>query len=194
MNKTVPKLKDIAEKAGVSLATASLILRDEGKDLKFKSETRKRVLDTAKELGWRQNLLVKGIQTGKTKTVGVLVPPFDSFWSGVLVGIHREFAKYGYTPITLWRGDDTSDSLFLNGDSDGDILDLDEGVSLINTLLDRRVEAIIAWPTIAERYRKRLAGLSGQGIPLVLLEHAYDDEPEVGSIATDEEHGSQLVA
>lgn len=194
MAKKVTKLKDIAEKAGVSLATASLVLRDEGNNLKFKPETRQRIHDAAKELGWRQNLLVKGIQTGKTKTIGVLVPPFDSFWSSVLVGIHREFAKHGYTPITLWRGDDTSDERFLNGESDGTVSSSDEGVALINTLLDRRVEAVIAWPTIAERYRKQLSGLSAQGIPLVLLEHEYDDQPEVGTISTDEEHGSRLAA
>ena len=28
------------------------------------------------------------MQTGRTRTVGVMIPPFDSFWVDVLAGIH----------------------------------------------------------------------------------------------------------
>ncbi|HOM61935.1 MAG TPA: LacI family DNA-binding transcriptional regulator, partial [Anaerohalosphaeraceae bacterium] len=67
MKKTsLPQLKDIASAAGVSMATASIILRNGNG--RFAEETRQRVLEVAKKLGWRQNLLVQSIQTGKTRT------------------------------------------------------------------------------------------------------------------------------
>ena len=194
MTQKVPKLKDIAQKAGVSLATTSLILRDEGNALKFKSETRKRVQDIANELGWRQNLLVKSIQTGKSKTIGVLVPPYDSFWSNVLVGIHRGLAGQDYMPITLWRADQVSEDDFLPNDADGVFGKSDEGMNLINRLMDRRVEGVIVWPTMAERYHKCLDDLANRGIPVVLVDHEYSDQSRMGSVITDEECGSRLAA
>ena len=50
------------------------------------------------------NLLVNGIQTGRTKTIGVMIPPFDSFWVDVLAGIHIVLAANDYLPITVWVG------------------------------------------------------------------------------------------
>ena len=57
---------------------------------RFRSE---RVVAAASTLGWRRNLLVSGMQTGKTRTVGVVIPPYDSFWIGVLAGIHERLGQ-----------------------------------------------------------------------------------------------------
>jgi len=87
MKKSMPQLKDIAREASVSMTTASIILRNGNG--RFTQETRQRVLEAAEKLGWRQNLLVQSIQTGKTRTIGVLIPPFDSYWASVLTGVHQ---------------------------------------------------------------------------------------------------------
>jgi DNA-binding LacI/PurR family transcriptional regulator len=74
----VPRLKDVAKAANVSLAAASRILR--GDRDRFGEETCRRVLEASRQLGWRRNLLVNGMQTGRTQTIGVMIPPVDSFW------------------------------------------------------------------------------------------------------------------
>src|SRR5690606_34610697 len=93
----------VAEAANVSISAASRILR--GEESRFGEETCRRVLEASRKLGWRPNLLVNGIQTGTTRTVGVMIPPFDSFWIAVLSGIHARFAEADYLPITVWLGD-----------------------------------------------------------------------------------------
>src|SRR5678816_1931471 len=62
---------DIAREANVSRVTVSLVLA--GKD-QTSEETRKRVLEVAKRLRYRPNLLVQGMQSGQTRTVGVIAP------------------------------------------------------------------------------------------------------------------------
>src|SRR4030095_8858257 len=99
----VPRWKDVAKAANVSLAAASRILR--GDRERFGEETCRRVLEASQQLGWRRNLLVNGMQTGRTKTVGVMIPPYDSFWVDVLAGIHLVLAQADYLPITVWVGD-----------------------------------------------------------------------------------------
>ena len=100
---SVPRLKDVAKAATVSLAAASRILR--GDRERFGDETCRRVLEASRQLGWRRNLLVNGMQTGRTQTIGVMIPPFDSFWVDVLAGIHMVLAQADYLPITVWVGD-----------------------------------------------------------------------------------------
>ena len=96
---SAPRLKDVAAAAHVSLSAASRILR--GEQDRFGAETCRRVLDVAQRLGWRRNLLVNGMQTGRTHTIGVMIPPFDSFWVDVLAGIHMTLAAADYLPITI---------------------------------------------------------------------------------------------
>src|SRR5580658_9189958 len=91
--------KRIAEEAGVSQSTVSLVLA--GHRLNSDATSR-RVLEAAERLGYRPNLLVRGIQTGKTGTIGVLIPPFDFYWGEVLCGIHDVLTEKDSVPITLW--------------------------------------------------------------------------------------------
>ena len=92
---SLPRLKDVALEANVSLSAASRILRGQGE--RYSEETRNRVILASQKLGWRQNLLVNGMQTGQTRTIGVMIPPYDSFWVGVLDGIHTTLAKSDYS-------------------------------------------------------------------------------------------------
>ncbi|HRT24489.1 MAG TPA: LacI family DNA-binding transcriptional regulator [Anaerohalosphaeraceae bacterium] len=181
MKKTsLPQLKDIASAAGVSMATASIILRNGNG--RFAEETRQRVLEVAKKLGWRQNLLVQSIQTGKTRTIGVLIPPFDSYWTNVLTGIHQALTEADYMPITLWVGD--GEHFADNG----------QGLEQIHKLVDRRVEGILVWPDFASAYKDYFRELIERGIPLVVVDHALEDCRLADSVQTDEELGGRLVA
>lgn len=181
MKKTsMPQLKDIASEAHVSMATASIILRDGNG--RFAEKTRRRVLDAAQKLGWRQNLLVHGIQTGKTKAIGLLIPPFDSYWANVLTGIHQILMDADYMPITLWVGD---------GDR---FADDGEGLEQIHKLVDRRVEGLLAWPDFATAYEEYFKDLVGRGIPLVVVDHELEKYRVADSVQTDEELGGRLVA
>jgi LacI family transcriptional regulator len=180
---SVPRLKDVAEEAEVSVGAASRILR--GDTAPFGKDTAVRVVEAAKRLGWRRNLLVNGIQTGRTKTVGVMIPPFDSFWINVMSGIHNRLAEADYLPITVWLGDLDKQPFFEEGD--------EEGIAQINRLLDRRVDALIMWPQIACSFRKSLAQATKQNVPLVVIDW-HGEDPLGDSVVTAGENSTRIVA
>ena len=158
--KSVPRLRDVAEKANVSMAAASRILR--GDTAPFGKETCERVQRTAQEIGWRQNLLVSGIQTGQTGMIGVMIPPYDSFWINVISGIHATLAQADFLPITIWLGDLKRSPYFEEED--------EKGFAQINRLLDRRVDALIMWPQIAIAYQKYFSKVVDDVYPVVAID------------------------
>src|SRR5213082_3201430 len=121
--------QDIAREAGVSRVTVTLVLA--GKD-QTSQETRKRVLEVAKRLKYRPNLLVQGMQTGRSNTVGVLVPASQHFGGAIARGIHDELLTANFVPIHLW----------MNPSSDTKEVELQQ----IHRLVDRRVDGVIIWP------------------------------------------------
>lgn len=179
----VPRLKDVAEAAHVSVSAASKILR--GDKSRFGEGTCQRVVEAAQRLGWRRNLLVSGIQTGRTLTVGVMIPPYDSFWVSILSGIHKRLAEADYLPITVWQGDLDSMPHFE--------ADEQEGVRQINRLLDRRVDGLIMWPPFGVAYQDHLADLARKNVPVVVIDY-NSDEPYCDTVRTNESQSARTVA
>ena len=180
-NSPVPRLKDVAKAANVSLAAASRILR--GDRERFGEETCRRVIEASRQLGWRRNLLVNGMQTGHTQTIGVMIPPYDSFWVSVLSGIHDTLAASDYLPITIWIG-----SL---GDMPHFEKDEEEGLRQINRLLDRRVDGLIMWPTFSVAYYHHFPEFVERRVPVAVIDH-YSTVAD--SVETDEEQATAVVA
>jgi LacI family transcriptional regulator, galactose operon repressor len=181
---TTPRLKDVAKAANVSLSAASRILR--GESDRFGKDTCQRVLDVARQLGWRRNLLVNGMQTGRTKTIGVMIPPYDSFWVDVLAGIHLVLATADYLPITVWVGDCQEMPHFEKDD--------DPGLGQISRLLDRRVDGLILWPSFAVAYYDHYRELIERRMPVVVIDHKFSEDKIADSIETDEARCARAVA
>ena len=179
----VPRLKDVAEAANVSVSAASKILR--GDHTRFGEDTCKRVIEVSKKLGWRPNLLVSSIQSGRTNTVGVMIPPYDSFWVNVLSGIHERLSEADYLPITLWLGDIDHMPHFEAEEQ--------EGVKQINRLLDRRVDALVMWPPFGLAYQSHLTELVEKNVPVVMIDHR-SDTPMGDTVVTNEELAAKKVA
>jgi LacI family transcriptional regulator len=93
------------------------------------------VLEAADRLKYRPNLLVSGIRTGKSNTIGVIIPSPDIFFNNVLHGIHDELMKADNVPIVLLTH------------AGGELIDRDYELTQIHMLLDRRVDGIIFRPT-----------------------------------------------
>ena len=181
---SAPRLKDVAKAANVSLSAASRILR--GERDRFGEDTCERVLEVARQLGWRRNLLVNGIQTGRTKTIGVMIPPYDSFWVDVLAGIHLVLAAADYLPITVWVGDCQEMPHFEKDD--------DPGLGQISRLLDRRVDGLILWPSFAVAYYEHYRELFERRVPVVVVDHEFSEDNIADSIETDEMRCAKSVA
>src|SRR5690606_34358155 len=72
MNKRV-RLKDVAERAGVAVNTASTILNQRPNSWASK-ETEARVFEAAKELGYRPSRTARALQSGRYNSICLLIP------------------------------------------------------------------------------------------------------------------------
>ena len=86
-------MKDIAERAKVSIATVSYVLNESGN---VGEETKKKVLEVIKELNYRPNLIAKSLKMKKTNTIGVIVEDMTVFNApNIIDGINENAEKLG---------------------------------------------------------------------------------------------------
>lgn len=103
-------MNDIAEKAGVSRPTVSVVLSQRGDAIGISSETRQRVLDAAAELGYRRNALASAVGTGKNRMIGFLaIAPQVEFVAQMMVGALDEAERQGFTLKILRMHNDIVD-------------------------------------------------------------------------------------
>jgi LacI family transcriptional regulator, galactose operon repressor len=84
-------IREIAERAGVSIATVSRVLNGRGD---VSDETRELVSRVIQENGYTANRSARGLSAGRTGLVGVLVPLlFPAYFAGLLAGAAEAFAE-----------------------------------------------------------------------------------------------------
>jgi LacI family transcriptional regulator len=168
----------IAKSLGVSRATVSLVLRG-GKGAS--EETTKKVLNMARKMGYRPNALVHSIRSGKSRSIGVLVPPHDSHWQAVCYGIHDRLMEAEHLPLFLWDTEHHTQS--------------SEAYALeqINRLLDRWVDGVILWPQFSTYYARHLHEFQSRNIPLTIIDHA-EQELDADTVYSDEAMIADLAA
>ena len=80
-------IKDIARHLSISVSTVSRALGD---DKNIRKETKEKVIEAAKRLGYRPNPVAINLKYGHTNTVGVIVPEMVTpFASRVINGIQE---------------------------------------------------------------------------------------------------------
>ncbi|MNI02527.1 HTH-type transcriptional repressor CytR [compost metagenome] len=86
--------KDVAQRAGVSVAVVSYVLNDRKI---VKEETKQKVLKVIEELGYEPNLLARSLKTKRTNQLAVLVNNLGNpFETGILLSLEYEASKAGY--------------------------------------------------------------------------------------------------
>lgn len=90
---------DVAGAAGVSLATVSRVLNNPEK---VKEETRQRVLKVIKELGYRPNVIARGLASRKTTTVGVVISDVTRASVAEMLGGISDIAQNYHYSIKLF--------------------------------------------------------------------------------------------
>ena len=96
--------KDIARICNVSRTTVNRAFNDSGR---ISAETKKLILDTARELNYRPDLLATSLKNGKTKSIGVVV--FDvknRFFAQMLNAVEAKASSIGYSVNISLHGKD----------------------------------------------------------------------------------------
>jgi LacI family transcriptional regulator len=155
-------MTDVAQKAGVSVATVSHVLNE----TRFvRDETRTRVLDAIEQTGYIQNSIARSLAKSTTQTLGLAISAISNpYFMGLVHAIETETRRAGYTLLLA----DTRD-------------DPDEELRVVQTLHQRRVDGYLCAPT-ADPERRALQYLADHSLPTVLVDRlAWDRFDQVGS-------------
>lgn len=175
-------LKDIAEKSGVSITTVSRILNGRETGIPIREETRKRVMSVANELGYKPNLLARGLRGGtRSSLVGVIMRDIsDPFHIQILQGIHECVTRRGYR-FFLGHVDFRPDaaiaygSIFEESHADGIIIigDIEGDEAALEVLEQQHRYLVGATDRIARRKYPGVYADSVQGT-LLALDHLWN--------------------
>ncbi|WP_432095425.1 LacI family DNA-binding transcriptional regulator [Streptomyces sp. bgisy100] len=121
-------IKDVASRAGVSVATVSRVLNDHPA---VRADTRARVLAAVADLGYRPNTLARSLRTDQTRTLGLVISDvLNPFFTLLARSVEDEARALGYSVIIG------------NADEQPDLQD-----HHVRTLLDRRIDGLLVSPT-----------------------------------------------
>jgi LacI family transcriptional regulator len=88
---------DIARALDISPATVSRGLKDHPG---IRKDTKKRIVETARQMGYQHNLFARNLRVKKTNTIGVVIPRLNSyFMSTVISGMEKVANDRGYSLI-----------------------------------------------------------------------------------------------
>jgi LacI family transcriptional regulator len=179
-------MRDIAADLGVSVITVSKVLRNQGR---ISSAMRQRVLQRAKELNYRPDLLARSLATGRTYLIGMIVPDLmHPFFAAIAKALARSLRQKGYTLVIS------------SSDEDPD-LELQE----IETLLARRIDTLVLASSQRAKSNSISRCLKTARVPHLLLDRPLrglnshfvgSDDEAIGRLATEHliERGYQRIA
>ena len=148
-------MKQIAAEAGVSMMTVSRVLRNEPN---VALATKELVRSIADRLGYKRNRLVRGIQSGRSGIVGVVMPLGHEMVPSIMAGAYDYLnEKDRIMAVDLVHGN-RGDKAFA------------EQVKLIDRLLESRVDGILLLPVNEEASPLYFKEVVDRHIPLVLVD------------------------
>ena len=105
MKKNAPTIKEIAKMLNLSLSTVSRALHNSPD---ISPATTKRVNDVAQELGYEPNQTAQFLQSGRTLTLGVILPHLsEAFFSEAISGIEDYASEHNYNVLMGQSHDST---------------------------------------------------------------------------------------
>jgi DNA-binding LacI/PurR family transcriptional regulator len=169
----------VAKLAGVSRTTVSFVLNDVP-HMGISEETRERVLDAARQLGYVPNAAARSLVSGATRTVALVTPhsehlKVDAFIPRMLAGVNDTCHAFGYKVIF--------EPIIETGRSGGGFLELVDS---------RRIDGLIAINT-PRSDDVHLARLASEGFPLVVFGSKLVEHANLYSIDVDMREASRVA-
>ena len=142
-------IRQIAELAGVSIATVSRVLNDRGD---VSDETRELVSRVIRENGYTANRSARGLSAGRTGLVGILVPlVYPAYFSAILAGAAEALSERDLQIVLSPTGHEHDREVSvldrLRGLTDGALIILpEESSEELERLLDRGYRFVVLDP------------------------------------------------
>lgn len=146
-------LRDVANKAGVAVSTASYALNNSSK---ISLATRKKVYKAARDLGYQPHGIARNLKKQKTETIGLFLNDLSGpYYSEVIQGVQDVVSAHGYDLIVGSASGGTNSTAY-------------------KFLLEKRVDgAVILAPKINDAEISRVAKAS---LPIIVLDRRLDSD------------------
>ncbi len=169
----VPRLKDVAQAAGVHVATASRAL-DDRRATMVRPETVERVRRAAADLGYRVNRMARGLKMSRSFTIGMLIPDITNpFFPPIVRGAEDCLAASGFTLVLAnTDNDEAKERRHLAG------------------MLEMQVDGLLL--AMARRRDPLVEGLRDGPAPVVLVNRTID-RGGVSAVIPDDQTGMTLA-
>lgn len=161
-------LKEVAKVANVSLASASYAVNGTGS---LGEATREHILQVAQKLGYRQNMSARAVRTGKTGTIGLVLPDLTNPFFPVLAQSVIQTARQH------------SHSVFVTDTEGSPALEVES----VRLLVEHGVDGIVWFPIGDTNTVQSLLA----GVPTVVIDRSI---PGLESIQADYAGGGVLAA
>ncbi|GCD10712.1 LacI family DNA-binding transcriptional regulator [Clostridium tagluense] len=152
-------MKDIAEMAGVSKATVSMVMNK--KDASISEVTRKKILKIAKEMSYIPNSIARSLSTKKSGTIGIILPDITNpFFSEMVRAIEDKAERLEYNLIIC------------NTDND-----IEKEQKYIELLISKLIDGIIFMS--GGKSNESITILKNNNVPFVLVDRyieGYKDD------------------
>jgi LacI family transcriptional regulator len=146
---------DIAQRLSLSSATVSRALQDHPA---INKNTRKKIQQTAKDLGYRHNTFASSLRKQKTNTIGVIVHELNSnFITSVLAGIEKVTTEAGYDLIIAHSSESYTK----------------EAANALN-LFHKRVDGLIASLAFDTKDLDHYQSYEEKGIPVIFFDRVEE--------------------
>jgi LacI family transcriptional regulator len=156
---------DIAEALSLSPATVSRGLKDHPA---IRKDTRKRIVDKAREMGYQHNSFASNLRRNRTNTIGVIVPRLNSyFMSTVIAGMEKVANAAGYNLIISQSMESVK-----------------KEVSNVNTLYNSRVDGLLVSLAYDTEDIDHFDMVLDKNIPLIFFDRVFE-HPKCTSIVID---------
>src|SRR5215213_2369047 len=138
-------IRDVANRAGVSIATVSRVLSGKGS---VSEDVGGRVLSAVEDLEYRPNALARSLREENTKTLGLVISNvMNPFFTAVARSVEDAAAEQGYS-VVLCNADENPD----------------KEESYLDVLLQKRVDGLIISP--ARGKSRQLRRFVKAGVPV----------------------------
>jgi LacI family transcriptional regulator len=162
-------IRDIANELNLTPATVSRALHNHPR---ISTETKKLVVETAKRLNYRRNRIASSVRTGRSHTIGVIIPSARiNFFGSVVHGIETLASDHGYHTL-IHQSEETA------------LLEK----KAIEAFLGARVDGILASLAKEENDFAHYLELKKANIPLVLFDR-FVDSLNIPSVVIDDYKG-----
>jgi DNA-binding LacI/PurR family transcriptional regulator len=165
-----PTIRDIAIRLNIAISTVSRALRN-APDVN--PETKRAVLELAKQLNYEPNRVAQSLRIKRTNTLGVIVPEIVMhFFSSAISGIQEYAASHNYSTMICQS-----------------IESYTTEKSNIQMLLANRVDGLLISLSSSTQEYEHLQQLIDRKIPIVLFDRVVDSLP-VSKVVVDDFEGS----